>query len=450
MFNINMGMIKNMNVMQITNADLCLSCGFCESICPENCITIKFNPAKGFHEPIVNEKRCTNCQSCIDVCPGRAVDFPALNNIYGNPIPEFHNIGNIQRSCIGYSNDLQVRKDAASGGFITQFLHYLFDYNKIDGAILTKPNKKDAFNPCGYIARSFNEVLASQMSIYNSVSIGTVLKEINNDNQRYAFIGIPCQVHGLLNYIQQHPEIKINIRIIIGTFCGGYQTHFAHQYYFPKVGVPFDQIKNIDYRYGEFPGSFRLGLRNGQTKILPRRFPDKKQANRINTAFNSMFYIPRCYLCADKGNILADISTGDPWIPDCKGEKIGKSIILIRSDRGNTLFQQAIDKDYISIENIPFKTVMNAQKFNHERHGNQPAYQKLFKLFRKKYPDYTFLGKTQIINKRVYIRILIDCIKPFLQRKRWTWWLLRPLYFIEKHIRNIFIYNNPYTYFFKD
>lgn len=425
-----------------------MSCGFCASICPEKCITMKFNLKKGYHEPIVYEQKCIECHKCIDVCPGESVDFPTLNQVINNDLPEYHNIGVVKRTCLTFSTDEKIRREAASGGFITRFLNYLFDQRIIDGAILTKPSQNDAFNPIGYIAYNFDETLSSQMSIYNSVPIGSVIRDIQKDSRKYAFVGIPCQVHGLLKYIKICPEVKKNIQIIIGTFCGGYQTYYAHQYYFPKIGIPFQNIQRIDYRYGEFPGSFRIRLKNGTEKILPRRFSTKKLANRINTAFNSMFYIPRCYLCADKGNILADISAGDPWIPDCKQEKLGQSIVLIRSKKGMNYFSKAINENYIHANDILFSKVMNAQKFNQERHGNQKAYQKLYGLLGKKCPHYSYMGKYQIVNRKIYIRAFIDFFKPFLQRHRWTWRLLKPLYFCEKHIRNIFIYNNPYDYFF--
>ena len=49
------------NVKYVTENDLCNSCGFCEPVCPEKAIVIKFNNYKGYHEPIIDDELCKKC-----------------------------------------------------------------------------------------------------------------------------------------------------------------------------------------------------------------------------------------------------------------------------------------------------------------------------------------------------------------------------------------------------
>lgn len=440
-------MTNPINVKYVTDSNLCNSCGFCETVCPEKAIEIKFNTSKGFHEPIIDEELCKQCGKCLEVCQGYEVNFPELNNFIGREVPEKHQIGITRETLVLYSTDLEIRKRAASGGAITQLLNYLFDKNIISGAYVTRPSRDNAFEPEGFIAKNKSELLSSQMSIYNSVPFGKAINEIKNLDGKLAFVGIPCQTHGLLKYLMMNPDLKDKVYIIIGTFCGGYQTSFAHKYYFPEIGVNFDEMKSIDYRYGEFPGQLNIGFKDGTSKEFKRRFTNTHQKDKYNTAFNSSFYVPRCYSCSDKGNIFADISAGDPWLPKFDNEKLGKSLVVTRTELGDNIIKDAIDAGYLMKEDADFQDIMDVQKLEKERHGNQKAYQNIYKLFGEKYPKYKFIGENKIYSKAIYLRVIFDIIKIAIQRKPNLWFFMKPLYVIDKHFRNIFILSNPYKYF---
>lgn len=438
-----------MNVSSVVNDDLCLSCGYCEPACPNNAIKIKFDSKRGYHIPEINEMKCDDSGLCYKVCPGVEVDFKELNSNRKCEIPEYHHLGNVLSTKILFANDLEIRKKAASGGFITALINYLFDSNQIDGAIVTRNSYDQPFNPEGYIARNKKELLDSQMSIYHTVPMGKVMDELQASSGKYIFVGIACQTHGLLKYMEVFPEIKEKIFLILGTFCGGYQTSLAHEYYFPKQGIDVKQMKSIDYRYGEFPGQFKLSFTDGEEVEINRRFNTKKLSNRYSVAFNSSFYVPRCYTCADKGNILSDITAGDPWLPKFKNEKLGKSLIVSRTKLGERLINDAINSGYITKEEASFKDVMDVQKFDKERHGNQLAYKKVFTLFNKPYPKYTFIGKVQVYNVFVYFRVMADLLRLKLRKKKSLWFFLRPIYFVESQIKNYFINNKPLDYLAK-
>ena len=47
--------------------DLCVGCGGCRSVCPENC-------SGGLGRPLVIDiRRCTGCGRCALTCPRRAI-----------------------------------------------------------------------------------------------------------------------------------------------------------------------------------------------------------------------------------------------------------------------------------------------------------------------------------------------------------------------------------------
>ena len=58
----------------------------------------------------------------------------------------------------------------------------------------------------------------------------------------------------------------------------------------------------------------------------------------------------RCYLCPDLTAEFADISVGDPWYREIGEEEPGRSLILIRSEKGRNIFHSAMAKGYVKAE----------------------------------------------------------------------------------------------------
>jgi ferredoxin len=47
--------------------DECISCGACESECPEDAIS------EGDSQYEIDPKKCTDCGTCVEVCPSEAI-----------------------------------------------------------------------------------------------------------------------------------------------------------------------------------------------------------------------------------------------------------------------------------------------------------------------------------------------------------------------------------------
>jgi coenzyme F420 hydrogenase subunit beta len=69
-----------------------------------------------------------------------------------------------------------------------------------------------------------------------------------------------------------------------------------------------------------------------------------------NLWFNA---VPRCLLCCDLTSELADISCGDPWIPEVTAnETIGRSLIISRSKSSEHICQNACNTNYVDFKDI--------------------------------------------------------------------------------------------------
>lgn len=341
------------NIYCVVKGNLCVQCGTCVSICPENCISLERNE-KWNYVPKVNEEVCTNCGLCLRVCPGREVDFTSLSscsNLKGQKGKGGHRyIGDYLHTFLGYSTEKEVRENASSGGIVPAILLYLLETKIVDGVLITRARAKDPFNPEVFIATSREEIFGSMQSKYHPVPLNTMLQEINKIDGKFAVVGLPCHIHGIRKYESLDKGLKEKIFLKIGIFCGLNLRFDSLEFFAHKVGENVRNLEKVLYREGRWPGEMVLQFRNDKSYTL-----DKNIVNHV-------FTLPRCMLCTDQTNELADISCGDAWLPELleRGDE-GWSVIISRSPRGDEILNELREKNKIYLKEASIDKVIDSQ-----------------------------------------------------------------------------------------
>ena len=107
--------------------------------------------------------------------------------------------------------------------------------------------------------------------------------------------------------------------------------------------VPLDQVSALRYRGNGWPGKFSVATNEtGDAK--------KELTYREAWSFLQKYRPYRCYLCPDGTGAHADISCGDPWHREIKEGEAGYSLIVVRTERGREILQNAITAGYIKAE----------------------------------------------------------------------------------------------------
>jgi hypothetical protein len=86
-----------------------------------------------------------------------------------------------------------------------------------------------------------------------------------------------------------------------------------------------DEIEHVAYRGGGPVGKLSVTTSDGRTHSASRRVSFGYQV-----AFDRHFNTPRCHLCVNHSNFLADIVVGDAWLPSTVFTKTGISLIICR------------------------------------------------------------------------------------------------------------------------
>ncbi|MFC1786437.1 Coenzyme F420 hydrogenase/dehydrogenase, beta subunit C-terminal domain [Halobacteriota archaeon] len=325
---------KEVHNFKDLDPELCTFCGTCVGVCPQNSLIAK-------HGKIYSVGKCKSCGLCYNACPGREVAFSKLNSHIFKSSQRDRYVGVYKSLYVGHSRDVKIRNNASSGGVVTSLLIFLLDKGLIDGAIVVCMKYKEPWNYEVKIARTKKDILKASQSKYSLVPLNAILSKIRKEDGNFALVGLPCHIHGIRSLQMMGWEHSDKIKYLIGLFCGFNMHLSATNHLINKLGVEKGDILSLQYRGGNYPGGFLIKTKNNNEKSL-----EKFYYNLLN-----LMYVPkRCLLCVDLMNELADISVGDAWIKDI--DKDGWSTVIVRTEKGETLFKDAIKHNYLGYKKI--------------------------------------------------------------------------------------------------
>ncbi len=364
---------------------LCSHCGSCIGICPSSFLEAE-KTRKG--DIIINEaKHCIACGFCTSVCPGP-----------GYPIKD-HVEGYFE---ISSRNDT-IKSGAASGGTISQILVDLFDQEKIDKALVVINNENFNQRAAKYIAAACKEdVLNARQSKYVQVSIGNALKQIKEDDCRYAVVGVPCQIYGISKAMELNVKLKKNIKYKIGLFCGYTYTEECFRGLSRYMGIKEDDIKSVTgWRQGGLPGNLEV-----LTNSKDFRCMSFQQEHAMDITFYAQ---NRCLLCKDCMADYADIAVGDigNW-------RAKSSLVIIRTENGKEMLQisrnnlniRKLDKAELRITTLPFMLREKRSKVSLREKEKSVKFK----------PNWNHIEEPRLYIADKIVLKVSDCIKKFGRR----------------------------------
>jgi coenzyme F420 hydrogenase subunit beta len=256
-------------------------------------------------------------------------------------------IGNYISCYIGYSTDKTTRLKASSGGLVSSLLILCLEEGLVDGAVVTRMSKNNPLAPDVFIARSRDEILSACGSKYCPVSINSVVEDLLKDPGRYAVVGLPCHIHSVKRIECLNRESKKQVVLHLGLFCSHTVNFVGTEILLKKIGVKIEDVTELEYRRGGWPGNLLVKLKNGRTKSLP-------YSVYWGSLFSPFFFTPMgCMLCSDATNELADISFGDAWLPEIRRkDSVGTSVVISRTRKGEEFLRKMKSKGIIELEEI--------------------------------------------------------------------------------------------------
>jgi coenzyme F420 hydrogenase subunit beta len=417
-------MKSNKSIESVIKNDLCTGCGTCAGICPLSAIEMVNNKSLGIYIPQLDEGRCNECGDCLEACPGQSVDFKQLNSTIFGKQPDDMLLGNYVNCYVGHATDYDIRYNSASGGLVTALLIFALEKRIIDGALVTKMNPDNPFEPLPFIARTIEEITSAARSKYCPVPANIALKEILNakEGERFAVVGLPCHIHGIRKAGTVNKKLKESIVLHLGIFCGHAPTFLWTEFHLWRKGISKEKIARIDYRGKGWPGGMSISLINGGKRFIPH--------NDTWDWYSNFCYYRRCTLCCDQAAELADISFGDAWLPEFAGDKAGKSIVICRNKRAKEIVQDAASQGKLTLEQVGGEKVIQSQgRF----YSKKRVIVTTFALSRMRHRSIPFYNVNfPQPNALIHLRGLQQHMERWASLKRYLWGLLVIYVLLEK------------------
>lgn len=324
-----------MSKKNICPADQCTGCKACFNICA--CNAIEFIEDENFCDiAVIKQESCKNCGLCSKVCPQLK-----------------HSTLNYPRECYAAWMREEERPRASSSGGIA----YALTYTLIQaGGIVFAPCWKGNLLKHTQIT-SIDELNLLCGSKYVQSDVGLTFQEAKQyllKSQPVLYIGTPCQIAGLKNYLGFHSDYLLTVDLV----CHGAPPKKFLQDYM-KAFVNPDKVDNITFRDKK---GYRLSIYSHGRRLIQHPF---RRDWYLLAFMYSLISRESCYQCVyAKKERVGDITLGDFWGLDRSTLKspspIHPSLVLINTENGKKWFE--LIKKSIVWESRIFQEAVNGNR----------------------------------------------------------------------------------------
>lgn len=304
-------------VKEVIRTGKCIRCGACVS----SCKVLDWDPEKS--EPKLSGK-CENCGVCYYQCP--ATKSNKLNVGIGNYIEIYGSKTKLPKEKLG---------SFQNGGTVSTIISYLLTEEKYDGAVVVVKDPSQPWYPVSKFITETKEIPLSSGTIYTHAQVmPELIRAIFELNaKKIAFIGTPCNIDALVSMYENETGLVNNIKDVeilkIGLFC-------------MEAFVPESLYSHLETDDINLSRVSKMEVSNNKLKIFAdnkaiKSYPIKELGERVDSS---------CHFCIDFTSEQADISVGNVGTPD------DENTVIIRTEKGQKLFQKMIDKGYLDVQKL--------------------------------------------------------------------------------------------------
>ncbi|MEM1329467.1 MAG: Coenzyme F420 hydrogenase/dehydrogenase, beta subunit C-terminal domain [Planctomycetota bacterium] len=338
-----------LSITDVAEKQLCCGCGACAGVSPEtiDMIDVLDHGRRPVVKPGMEEDPRT--LEAVKVCPGldQSHTFDPADERYIDELTGTW--GPILEMYEGYAADNDVRLKGSSGGMATSLALFCMEQQGMHGTLHITQRPEAPYLNKTVLSTSREQVVEATGSRYAPASPADRLHEIESAPSPCVFIGKPCDCVSVSKARRIRPDLDRKLGLVVGFFCAGTPTTSGTLDMLRRMGVDdLTRVKSLRYRGNGWPGK--------ATVVAEVEGKDEDHVGTLTYAQSwgeilSRHKQWRCNLCPDRTGEFADIAVGDPWYrgtPD--GTDPGRSLILVRTERGREILKAAIEAGYVVAE----------------------------------------------------------------------------------------------------
>ena len=389
-----MGKSLSDDMKYFCNDERCTGCMACLNVCPVEAIKVE-KKNDGFEYPIRLKDKCIDCGKCYKVCQ-------VIDDISNRECNEY------KQRFYATKNEDSIRRISSSGGAFTALCQYIFDRK----GIVCAASMDDAFYVHHVLAESMDDICTMRGTYYVQSDLSNcyeVIKKQIQSGKLILFVGTPCQVSGLMEYLKCF-NVHMDRLIVVDVVCHGVGSPYVFSKFINYIKSRGEIKKYIfrDKRIGwsGYNVSAVIGNRDYRNTLWLQSYNKLFSHNIINRT--------SCEKCKfSKFERVGDITIGDYW--GCKKhhkefyDKLGVSLMIVNTEKGSKVFKDLAFKECIEIreEDCVQNSLMKPAKSSKYR---EPFFVELgnkgYLYCSKKYGEYNFIGAIKKITRQVYVKIM--------------------------------------------
>ena len=324
---------SNELISDVDKRELCIGCGACVELCPY---------FKNYKGKTVQLFPCTLEQGrCYAYCPKAEVDLDELSQkICGKPY-DGSPLGNYKEVVATRSGEQMKKTVFQGGGTVTALITFALKNELIDAAALTD---REGLIPVPRLVTNWQDVAGCATSKYMAApTLSTLNKAVRDKYQRIGIVGTPCQMVAVAQ-MQSNPlskeEHKVPVALTVGLFCNwALDTR-------QLIGLLSEKLDISGIRSMDIPPP------PANTMVLEI----EKGSMEISLSEIKPLIPHSCFICPDMTSELADVSVG------MFEGRPGWNTLMIRSDKGAEIINQASKAGFLEIEAFPEEKLKHLSK----------------------------------------------------------------------------------------
>jgi coenzyme F420 hydrogenase subunit beta len=243
----------------------------------------------------------------------------------------------------GHATEGEIRFKGSSGGLCTALSIFCIEHGYADGVLHIGSDPENPLKNKTFRSTSRSELMSRTGSRYSPASPCEGFPEIESAEGKSVFIGKPCDITGFRMAQLIRHDLALKNALSIGFFCAGTPSTQGTINLLKEKDVDPNEISELRYRGMGWPGMARAEFKEKHRPTLKMTYDE-------SWGFLQKYRPFRCYICPDLTSEFADISVGDPWYRGVEENEMGRSLVLLRTQKGHEIFHQAMKYGYITAE----------------------------------------------------------------------------------------------------
>ena len=343
------------HVGKIADWRLCLGCGACAYVCPEQKVRLVNDLEAGIRPVVAATDTCVSCAQCLEVCPAFENDHREINARAGTMAELRPAFGPVLAVWEGHAADPEIRRAGSSGGLLTALSLYGLEREGMHGVLQVGMDPADPTRNRTKLSRSRADLLANTGSRYAPASVCDGLHLVERAPGPCVVVGQPSEVTALRKAQRLRPALAAKTGLVLSFFCAGSPSRKGTLELLRTLGVRPAEVGHLRYRGNGWPGMFA---------VTPKRQtePTRALTYQKSWGFVQAFRPFATHLCPDGSGEDADLSCGDPWYRKVEPDAPGSSLVVVRTARGEQVLRGAMQAGYVTLQRAETWKLTNSQR----------------------------------------------------------------------------------------